>query len=170
MAFDLWYSSAMAIPEPPWKPAPRRRSARAPLTREAVVDAAFRVLDREGASGLSMRRVAEELGTGPASLYWHVASKDALIDLMVDRVAGQLPLPKPDPDNWQEQLRDWLIGARRVFERHPGLAGLTLGRIPVGPNVVRWAEWTLAVLRGVVPRRTPLRAVPDESLSSCAHQ
>ena len=62
----------MAMPEPPWKPAPRRRPARAPLTIEAIVDAAFRVLDREGANGLSMRRVAEELGTGPASLYWHV--------------------------------------------------------------------------------------------------
>ena len=144
----------MAIPEPPWKPAPRRRPARAPRPREAVGDAAVRGRDREGANGLSMRRVAEELGTGPASLYWHVANKDALIDLMVDRVAGQIPLPEPDPGNWQEQLRDWLIGARRVFERHPGLAGLTLGRIPVGPNVVRWAEWNLAVLSGAgIPDR-----------------
>ena len=154
MEFDLWYSRGMAIPEPPWKPAPRQRPARAPLTLEAILDAAFRVLDRDGANGLSMRRVAEELDTGPASLYWHVANKDALIDLMVDRVAGEVPIPEPDPDRWQEQLRGWLIGARQVFERHPGLAGLTMGRIPVGPNVVRWAEWTLAVLRGAgIPDR-----------------
>jgi AcrR family transcriptional regulator len=142
----------MAIPEPPWRPAPRQRPARAPLTREAIVDAAFRVLDREGANGLSMRRVAEELATGPASLYWHVASKDALIDLMVDRVAGQVPLPEPDPDHWQRQLHEWVLEVRRVFP--PGLAGLTLGRIPVGPNVVRWTEWTLALLRGAgIPDR-----------------
>jgi len=144
----------MAIPEPPWKPAPRQRPARAPLTQEAIVDAAFRVLDREGANGLSMRRVAEELGTGPASLYWHVASKDALIDLMVDRVAGQIPLPEPDPDHWQQQLHEWVLEVRRMFHRHPGLAGLTLGRIPVGPNLVRWTEWTLALLRGAgIPDR-----------------
>jgi AcrR family transcriptional regulator len=144
----------MAIPEPPWQAAPRQRPARAPLSREAIVDAALRALDREGAAGLSMRRVADELGTGPASLYWHVANKDALIDLIIDRVAGEVPLPEPDPDRWQEQLRDWLLGIRRVFGRHPGVAALTLGRIPTGPNVVRWAEWTLALLRGAgIPDR-----------------
>jgi len=96
----------MAIPEPPWKAAPRQRPARAPLSPEAIVDAALRVLDREGSTGLSMRRVADELGTGPASLYWHVANKDALVDLIIDRVAGEVPLPEPDPDRWQEQLRE----------------------------------------------------------------
>jgi AcrR family transcriptional regulator len=144
----------MAIPEPPWQAAARHRPARAPLSQEAIVDAALRVLDREGAAGLSMRRVADELGTGPASLYWHVANKDALIDLIIDRVAGEVPLPEPDPDRWQEQLRDWLLGVRRVFGRHPGVAALTLGRIPTGPNVLRWAEWTLALLRGAgIPDR-----------------
>jgi AcrR family transcriptional regulator len=144
----------MAIPEPPWKQAPRQRPARAPLSQEAIVQAALRVLDREGADGLSMRRVAEELGTGPASLYWHVANKDALIDLLVDRVIGEVTVPEPDPGHWQEQLREWLLEVRRVFDRHPGLAALTLGRVPVGPNLVRWTEWTLGLLRGAgVPDR-----------------
>jgi len=144
----------MAIPEPPWRATPRRRPARAPLSREAIVDAALRVVDREGSPGLSMRRVAEELGTGPASLYWHVPSKDALIDLVIDRVAGEVPIPEPDPEHWQEQLRTWLLEARAVFDRHPGVAALTLGRIPTGPTVVRWAEWTLAILRGAgIPDR-----------------
>ena len=143
----------MAIPEPPWNP-PRRRPAKAPLTMEAIVDAAFRVVDREGAAALSMRRVAEELGTGPASLYWHVANKDALINLVVDRVAGEADLPEPDPDRWQEQLRDWVLEVRRVFHRHPGVAALTLGRVPVGPNLVRFTEWTLGLLRGAgIPDR-----------------
>jgi TetR/AcrR family tetracycline transcriptional repressor len=111
-------------------------------------------VDREGSSGLSMRRVAEELGTGPASLYWHVPSKDALIDLVIDRVAAEVPIPEPDPEHWQEQLRTWLLEARAVFDRHPGVAALTLGRIPTGPTVVRWAEWTLAILRGAgIPDR-----------------
>jgi AcrR family transcriptional regulator len=144
----------MSVPEPPWRAAPRKRPARAPLTREAIVDAAFRVLDRDGAAGLSMRRVAEELGTGAASLYWHVENKDALIDLVIDRVAGQIPLPEPDPEHWQEQARAWLLEVRRVFHQHPGVAALTLGRIPIGPNLVRWTEWTLALLRGAgIPDR-----------------
>jgi TetR/AcrR family tetracycline transcriptional repressor len=51
-------------------------------------------------------------------------------------------------------LRDWLLEVRRVFHRHPGIAVLTLGRVPTGPNVVRWAEWTLALLRGAgIPDR-----------------
>ena len=145
----------MAIPEPPWKTAPRGgRPARAPLSREAIVDAAFRVVDRDGAEALSMRRVAQELGTGAASLYWHVNNKDALVNLMIDRVASEVRLPEPDPARWQEQLREWLLEVRQVFQRHPGIAVLTLGRIPVGPNLVRWSEWTLALLRGAgVPDR-----------------
>jgi AcrR family transcriptional regulator len=153
MVFDLWYSPAMAVPEPPWRP-PRRRPAKAPLTREAIVDAAFGVLDRDGAAGLSMRKVAEELGTGVASLYWHVANKDDLVNLIIDRVAGEVPLPEPDPGRWQEQLREWLLEVRRVFQRHPGVATLTLGRIPVGPHVIRWTEWSLRLLRGAgIPDR-----------------
>jgi AcrR family transcriptional regulator len=144
----------MAIPEPPWNPPRQRRPAKAPLTREAIVDAAFRVVDREGAAALSMRRVAEELGTGPASLYWHVANKDALINLIIDRVAGEVDLPEPDPGRWQEQLRDWLLEVRKAFDRHPGVAALTLGRVPVGPNLVRFTEWTLGLLRGAgIPDR-----------------
>jgi AcrR family transcriptional regulator len=143
-----------SIPEPPWKAAPRQRPTRAPLTREGIVDAALRVLARDGADGLSMRRVAEELGTGPASLYWHVANKDELINLLVDRVASEIEMPPPDPERWQQQLKDWMLQARQVFRRYPGVAGLTLGRIPVGPNLVRWNEWVLALLRGAgVPDR-----------------
>jgi AcrR family transcriptional regulator len=147
-------NSDRSIPEPPWRAARRERPARAPLTQEAIVDAALRVVDRDGTDGLSMRRVAEELGTGPASLYWHVASKDELINLLVDRVASEVELTPPDPARWQEQLKDWMIQARRVFQRHPGVAALTLGRIPVGPNLVRWTEWLLALLRGAgIPDR-----------------
>ena len=83
MAFCRTYTQDMAedapppwrdyegLPEPPWRAA-RKPSSRAPLTRQAIVDAALRVLDAEGMDGLSMRRVGEELGAGAASIYWHV--------------------------------------------------------------------------------------------------
>jgi TetR/AcrR family tetracycline transcriptional repressor len=152
--FVMETSQQPPIPEPPWKQASRARAPRTPLTQRAIVDAALRVLEREGSEGLSMRRVAEELGTGPASLYWHVANKDELVNLLIDRVASEIPLPPPDPDHWEEQLKDWLLEAREAFKRYPGVAGLTLGRIPVGPTLVRWTEWGLALLRGAgVPDR-----------------
>src|SRR5919198_451856 len=160
MAFDSGTMFAVepttdpTIPEPPWKAAPRERPARTPLTREAIVDAALRGLARDGAGAFSRRRVAEELATGPASLYWHVASKDELINLLIDRVTSEIELPPPDLSRWQEQLKEFGIQARRVFQRYPGVAGLTLGRIPVGPTLVRWAEWSLTLLRGAgVPDR-----------------
>jgi AcrR family transcriptional regulator len=159
--FVMETSADRPIPEPPWRAPRRGRAARTPLTREAIVDAALRVVDKEGADGLSMRRVAEELGTGPASLYWHVANKDELINLLVDRVVGEIELPEPDPARWQEVFREWARRTREVFQRHPGVAGLTLGRIPVGPNLVRLAESTLALLRGAgIPDRIAAYA-PD---------
>jgi AcrR family transcriptional regulator len=152
--FVMETSPDTPIPEPPWRAPRRARPTRTPLSREAIVDAALRVVDREGAEALSMRRVAEELGTGPASLYWHVSSKDELINLLVDRVVGEVEPPRTDPARWQEEFRDWMLRAREVFRRHPGIGGLTLGRVPVGPNLIRVAEATLALLRGAgIPDR-----------------
>ena len=159
--FVMETSPDRSIPEPPWRAPRRGRPARTPLTREAIVDAALRVVDGEGAGALSMRRVAEELGTGPASLYWHVSSKDELINLLVDRVVGEIEPPRPDPARWQEEFREWTLRAREVFRRHPGVGGLTLGRIPVGPNMISMAEATLAMLRGAgIPDRIAAYA-PD---------
>lgn len=96
-----------------------------------------------------MRRVADELATGPPTLYWNVRSSDELIDLMVDPVASEIQAPEPDPERWEEQLKEWMIDARRVFLRHRGVGQLTLGRIPIGPNLVRSAAHA-----GLLTRRT----------------
>jgi AcrR family transcriptional regulator len=136
------------VPEPPWLSARRsRRSSRPPLTRDAIVDAALQVLDREGLDGVSMRRVAEELGTGAGSLYWHVANKDELLGLVFDRVAGEVRLPPPDPARWEEQYKEVAREARRVLAAHRDIARWSLGRIPMGPNTLRLTEWQLAILR-----------------------
>ena len=83
-----------AIPEPPWRLNARQRPApRPPLTREAVIEASLRVMDRDGMDGLSMRRVADELGSGPSSLYWHVRNKEELLQLVFERVIEELELP-----------------------------------------------------------------------------
>lgn len=141
------------VPEPPWLRTKRRR-ARAQLTREGIVEAALRVLDSEGAAGLSMRRLADELGSGPGAIYWHVANKEQLIQLVFDRVIGELPLPEVDPPNWREQLKQAARDARDAMKRHPGIAELSFGHIPLGPNAIRYHEWHLSVLRaGGLPDR-----------------
>jgi AcrR family transcriptional regulator len=125
-----------------------------PLSREAIVDAALRVLDRKGAAGISMRDVAVELGTGVSAIYWHVANKEQLIQLILDRVIAELPQPEPDPERWQEQLKQAARDSRALMQRYPGIAQLSFGRVPLGPNAIRHIEWHLSVLRaGGLPNR-----------------
>jgi AcrR family transcriptional regulator len=92
------------IPPPPWQRLPDRssRRRREPISREAIVKAAIDLLDREGLPALSMRRLGDELGAGAASLYWHVGSKDGLLDLVLDEIIGEQQVPDPDPARWQE--------------------------------------------------------------------
>jgi AcrR family transcriptional regulator len=139
--------------EPPWRLA-RARVRHDPLNRESIVRAALRVLDREGLDGLSMRRVAEELDTGPASLYAHVRNKGELLDLVLDHVMGSLRLPEPNPAHWQEAVREAGREARRVLGEHRDVARISLGRIPTGFNAVTVMERQLALLRaGGLPDR-----------------
>jgi AcrR family transcriptional regulator len=142
-------------PDPPWRSPAEDTSRRSRLSRETIVDAAFRVLDREGLDALSMRRLAQELGTGAASLYWHVRDKDELIDLLLERAIGELSPPgPPDPDRWQEQVKDFARASRALFARHRDLARASLGRVPFGPSLVVVVESTLAILKaGGVPDR-----------------
>jgi len=53
-----------------------------------------------------MRYVARTVNTTAAALYWHVGSKDGLLDLIFDRVIGEVPVPDPDPGNWCPRSRD----------------------------------------------------------------
>ncbi len=64
------------------------------LSREAVVGAASDIVAREGIEALTMRRVAEELGSSPMSIYRHVRDKDELLVLLLDRLASELPRPR----------------------------------------------------------------------------
>lgn len=118
------------------------------LSQAAIVDAALDIVDREGLDALTMRTVAHALGTGPASLYAHVASKDQLIELLVERVIGEVEVGgEPDPEHWAEQLKQTARNMRRVFASHGDLARASFGRIPVGENALQGAEWMTAVLR-----------------------
>ena len=141
--------SGVEIPPPPWQRLPDRQARRRkePISRDAIVAAAVRLLDREGLAALSMRRLAEELGTGAASLYWHVGSKDGLLDLVLDQIIGENQVPDPDPPRWREQLKDVARDQRRISLRHPYVVRISIGRIPMGPNALQFSERVLAILR-----------------------
>jgi AcrR family transcriptional regulator len=154
-------SAADAVPPPPWqRRAPARNAARRPpITREAIVDAALALIDRDGVDALSMRRLADELGTGPASLYWHVGNKEELLDLVFDRAVGEIEPPEPDPERWREQTKEFARRMRAVLQRHRDLIRISLGRFPMGPNGLRLTESLLAVMRASgLPDRTILPA------------
>jgi AcrR family transcriptional regulator len=151
------------LPVPPWQrhpPERRRRRGREPLTREAIVQAALRLLDEHGLDELSMRRLADELDTGPASLYWHVGSKDGLLELIFDHVIGEVEIPAPEPDRWQEQLKAVARAGRAMILGHRDIVRISVGRIPMGPNALRVSDGILGILRA--------GGVPDE-LAVIAH-
>jgi AcrR family transcriptional regulator len=140
--------SAATLPEPPTPPRTRRPQAQRTrgLDREAIVEAALALVDEEGLAAVTMRRVAEKLGTGGASLYAHVDGKDALMDLVVDRVIGELEIP-PQVGTWQEQVKEYLRAMRGVLAAHRDLAQACLARIPVGENALRVSDALMGVLR-----------------------
>ena len=84
--------------------------------RDAVLDAAVRLADRDGLAALSMRSLARHLGIEAMSLYHHVANKEALLDGMVDVVFGEIHLPRVGAD-WAGELRLRHVSAREVLTR-----------------------------------------------------
>jgi AcrR family transcriptional regulator len=127
---------------------------KARLSRERIVDVALAQMKERGYEAVSMRSIAKQLDTGPASLYAHVASKEELDELVIDRVAREIPLPEPDPDRWDDQLRQTLFDMLSVYRAHPGVARATLGMIPTSEGALRGAEALMALFRaGGVPDR-----------------
>jgi AcrR family transcriptional regulator len=126
----------------------RDRPAKAPLSREAVIEAGLKVLRRAGLDGVTMRAVAAELDTGPASLYVYVSNREELLDQMFDAVAAEVDLGgEPDPKRWRQQLEALLTRVRDAMDAHPGIARVPLANIPSGPGALRISERVLAILR-----------------------
>jgi len=107
----------------------RDRPAKAPLSEEAIVDAALAITKAEGFEAVTMRRVAAELDTGAASLYVYVRNRDELLQAMFDRAFDPLGLVEPDPERWREQVHHLLGTFLKTLGDYPGLAGA----LPVGP-------------------------------------
>jgi AcrR family transcriptional regulator len=121
-------------------------SARSPLTRDRVLRTAVRLADKHGLEALSMRKLAAALKVEAMSLYHHVASKDELLDGMVNLVVGEIELPSATGD-WRVAMRRRATSAHAVMMRHPWAPLLLVSRINVGPNMLRYVDATLGCLR-----------------------
>ena len=132
----------------------RERPAKAPLSTEAIVDAALAILKSEGLPAVTMRHVAAALDTGAASLYVYVANREDLRAQMLDRVTAIVELEPPDSARWREQMHTLLGRMRASFLAYPGTAALALADPPVTGAVLVAAENLLGTLSagGLAPR------------------
>lgn len=124
------------------EPGRARRSP--PLNRERIVGAAVSLLDEGGPDGLTMRRLAERLGVTATALYWHVTTKDDVLDLAVDHIFGEVPLPAAGAE-WRADVRALAGGWRAAMLRHPWAPGV-VGRPMLGPQVLARTEFLQSAL------------------------
>jgi AcrR family transcriptional regulator len=133
---------------------PGKRGPRPGLSADAIVDAAIRLADAEGLEGVSMARVAAELGFTTMSLYRHVASKEELLQLMWNGSANGAETLVLEGDGWRERLRNWAIVQRDMLDRHPWITQMPMAAPPMAPNSLHFVELGLATMDG-----TPLADV-----------
>ncbi|WP_371520856.1 TetR/AcrR family transcriptional regulator [Kitasatospora sp. NBC_01300] len=139
------------------------------LSRERIVAAALRLIDAEGLAALSTRRLATELSVSGPSLYNHVATKDELLDAVVDSVIGEVDLsmfgtpdgtrvgtsdglpdgapdrsptatPHHGPTPWPDALRDWARSYRAALAAHPNIVPVLAQGPGRRPNALRLAD------------------------------
>jgi AcrR family transcriptional regulator len=126
----------------------RDRPAKPALSRERIVAAALDLARTEGVEAISMRRLAQALDTGPASLYVYFANQEQLRNALFDAAIGTIVTEPTDPARWREQLHGL---ARRMVvmmvEDFPGMAKLAMARIPTGDNAFRVSESMMSLLK-----------------------
>ena len=117
-----------------------------PLSKERVLGAAVALADAQGVEGLSMRKLAQELGVVPMALYKHVANKDELLDAMVDVVVGEIDPPAGGTD-WKTAMRRRVLSARGALLRHPWASRVMESRASPTPAVLAYMDSMIGMFR-----------------------
>jgi AcrR family transcriptional regulator len=123
--------------------------ARRRLSRERVVAAALAIVDRDGLGALTMRALGRELGVDPMAVYHWVASKDALLTLLVEAVYREIPLdpallPKGD---WKARFRFAAAVFRDTLRRHPNALPVLATHPATTPEAMKPVDFALGILR-----------------------
>ncbi|MFD0163661.1 TetR/AcrR family transcriptional regulator C-terminal domain-containing protein [Streptomyces decoyicus] len=135
-------------PQQLWLSTGQRGRGRKPaFSREAITAAAVALADAEGLEGVTMRRVASQVGAGVMSLYSYAPDKETLLELMVDHVSGELPTTDPLTGDWRTDLKAIGHLQRALMLRHPWLPAALSTRRTLGPHTLAFLERALAALR-----------------------
>lgn len=127
------------------------RPERSTLTREQIVTEAIALLDAQGIDALSMRKLAARLQSGATSLYWHVANRDELIQLVIDQIYGEVEIPDPsDVSDLRAAMSRFAHSVRAAVHRHPWLVSVldNIVAASMGPNLMRVTESMVTLLEG----------------------
>ena len=130
--------------ELPWG----RSRGRPALPLDRILTVALELVDEHGADALSMRSLAQRLGSGTATLYRHFANRSELVAMMVDRLLGEVGLDAETVAGlpWQEACMSFAQNMFDALGRHGNVATLLIGQVPMGPNALAQRELILSVL------------------------
>lgn len=135
-------TGAEPVPEP-----------RTPLSRERVLQAAVKIADEGGIQAVTMRRLAEALGSEAMSLYYHVSNKEDILDGVVDLIAAEIndvvdriDVPSTGAD-WKKAVRQRILSAREIFLRHPWAPQVFETRTNMSPAVVLYHDRLAGLMR-----------------------
>jgi TetR/AcrR family tetracycline transcriptional repressor len=118
-----------------------------PLSADAIVQAALEIADADGLDAVTMRAVGARLGAAAMSLYRHIPNKDALLELMADKVLAGLPDPDPGGD-WRQELHTFFLAFHDLLLEHPAVAHVMIEMALAGPELSMRGENVLACMLG----------------------
>ncbi|MCA2202549.1 TetR/AcrR family transcriptional regulator [Streptomyces griseoincarnatus] len=92
------------------------------LSTDRIVETARTLVDAEGLTAVSTRRLAAELGVSGPSLYNHFRTKDEILEAVADSVSAQVDLSMfEDGRDWRTALHDWAVSYRNALRDHPNI-------------------------------------------------
>jgi AcrR family transcriptional regulator len=128
------------------------RGRRASLSREAIVDTAMKIMNTRGLDKVTMRAIAHDLNTGPASIYVHVRSVVQLHGFMLDHLFSTIELSGGNGD-WRRRVKKLLMDSMAVLLKHPELARSAVTARPTGDGSLLFVDRLLELLEeGDIPR------------------
>jgi AcrR family transcriptional regulator len=124
----------------------RERPAKPALTRQGIIDAGLSIMNEEGLSKVTMRRIAGALDTGHASLYVYVRDVEDLHAQILDALLAPVAAAAPPAGPWRDRLKALLTGYGEVLRARPEIARMALSTQPGGPNYVALVDAVLGLL------------------------
>jgi AcrR family transcriptional regulator len=116
------------------------------LSRAQIVQTALAIIDRDGVSGLSMRKLGAELGVDAMAVYYHLPNKSALFDGVIDAVYADARLADmPRTGTWREQVTEFMHRLRAAIRRHPNALPVVATRPAYVPSMLDFGDYALGV-------------------------